>query len=305
MALIERVILGTRPFTQIREKEIFSILEYFFSQGGQYVDTSYFYGYGKVEKIIGKFIKTYNPKILLISKIGYFNNLEDYKDINKINLAIERTCENLFFTPNYILLHEADWKIWWSKAGQLDQLIELDDFKNLNFELYYKFNEILDKLSILGGISGNNANIIQKLLFLKPKIVLLSKQYDLLWKNAQPLIFDSMRSDFSLILGAPFHQSWILRLNELSKKNPQISKEIRQLNKIVSNHSYTLKHIALNFIVQTTECKIAFGVENKRELDENLRNLITLLPDNLIEELKKIRVFLPPLPGPLMIQRSI
>lgn len=300
MALINRIVLGTRPFIHINEKEVFQILEYFFSYGGQYVDTAYFYGYGRIAKLIGAFNKLYNPKAIYIYKIGYFSRSSDYRNIDILKLAIEEACTNLSCLPRYVLLHEADWGVWWRKTNRLGTLIPPKNTTLLNLEIYEKLCNFLKSLSILPGISGNNAESLLALLLIQPKMILLSKQYDLLWKNAQRL----MHYQGLLLLGSPFHQGWLFRLNELAQRLPQINHEISKLKKIFDSHSYSLDHVALNFCLQTTKGKVVFGVESKEQLIKNLNNINQPLPQDLILKLKTISIMQPPMPGPLAINRS-
>lgn len=300
MALINRIVLGTRPFIHINEKEVFKILEHFFSCGGQYVDTAYFYGYGRIAKLIGAFNKLYNPKAIYIYKIGYFSKASDYRNIDILKLAIEEACTNLFSLPRYVLLHEADWSVWWRKTNRLGTLISLKNATFLNLEIYEKLCDFLKSLSILPGISGNNTESLAILLHIQPKMILLSKQYDLLWKNAQSL----MHYQGLLLLGSPFHQGWIFKLKELAQRLPQINHDIKKLKKIFDSHSYALDHLALNFCLQTTKGKVVFGVESKEQLIKNLDNMNQPLPQELILKLKKINIIQPPMPGPLAINRS-
>ncbi|MBS0186133.1 MAG: aldo/keto reductase [Proteobacteria bacterium] len=297
--------MGTRPFTQIKEKEVFEILELFFSNGGQYVDTSFFYGYGKVEKMIGKFNRFYQPQAIYISKIGYFTNLEDYKNINKLQEAVQKSMENLFYHPKYILFHEADWDVWWSKTKQLGNLINLKKLNEINYQIYYQFSSFLKSLDILPGISGNNAHIIEELLALNPHLVLLSKQYDLLWRNGKNLISSAKENKFFLCLGAPFHQGWLFKLKNLIKKRPQFKKEIEELIEVITNASYPLDHIALNFLLQSTKNNVVFGVTTKEELLQNIKNSLEVLPEDLIQKLEAINIFSSPMYGPLKILTGV
>lgn len=301
MALINRIVLGTRPFVHINEKEVFQILEHFFSCGGQYVDTAYFYGYGRIAKLIGTFNKLYNPKAIYIYKIGYFSKGSEYRNIESLKHAIEEACANLSSLPRYVLLHEADWCVWWRKTNQLGTLISPKNSNLLNLAIYEKLCGFLKSLSILPGISGNNAESLLSLLIIQPKMILLSKQYDLLWKNAQSL----MHYQGLLLLGSPFHQGWLFRLKELTQKLPQINHEIKKLKEIFDSYAYSLDHLALNFCLQTTKSKVVFGVESKEQLIKNLNNMNRPLSQELILKLKAISVIQPPMPGPLAINRSI
>ena len=301
MALINRIVLGTRPFIHVNEKEIFQILEHYFSCGGRYVDTAYFYGYGRIAKLIGTFNKLYKPNAIYIYKIGYFSKGNDYRNIDFLKLAVEEACANLFTLPRYVLLHEADWSIWWRKTNRLGTLISPNNMDLLDLEIYEKLNVFLKSISILSGISGNNAECLSILLRIQPDMILLSKQYDLLWKNAQSL----MHYKGLLALGSPFHQGWLFKLKELAQKLPQISNDIKKLKKVIESYSYSLDHLALNFCLQTTKSKIVFGVESKQQLIKNLTNMNQLLPQELILKLKTIKIIQPPMPGPLTINRSI
>ena len=282
MIEMERIVLGTRCFNEINEMEIFQILEDFFSLGGRYIDTAFLYGDGWPLKLIGKFNKLYRPNDSYISKIGYFHKTKDYRDINNLRKAIDKSCNALNMKPEFILLHEADWLVWWASEAKIGELINIKLSNNLLLSYFDNFRGLLKNFNINAGISGNNAHILGFLFpILRPKLVLLSKQYDLLWKNAEPLI-TSVCDDVYLLLGAPFHQGWLFKLNELKKIIPCYYKQICKLEKIALQTKYALDHIALNFMWQSVgKAKVVFGVKSAQELRKNL----TLISQNLPEEL--------------------
>lgn len=102
-----RVGLGTFPlasvFSKVSKREAQDIVRLFLKDGGCYIDTAPFYGFGKVEKILGGVLKEFNRKdFCIITKSGFvdvekYNTKEtlkksnSYKDVKEeLNKSLER-----------------------------------------------------------------------------------------------------------------------------------------------------------------------------------------------------------------------
>lgn len=102
-----RVGLGTFPlagvFSKISKRESEDIVRLFIKDGGYYIDTAPFYGFGKVEKILGNVLKEFNRKdYCIITKSGFVDvekcntketlkKSNSYKDVKEeLNRSLER-----------------------------------------------------------------------------------------------------------------------------------------------------------------------------------------------------------------------
>lgn len=102
-----RVGLGTFPlagvFSKVSKSEAENIVRLFIKDGGYYIDTAPFYGFGKVEKLLGNVLKEFKRKeFSIITKSGFvdvekYNTKEllrksnSYKDVIKeFNRSLER-----------------------------------------------------------------------------------------------------------------------------------------------------------------------------------------------------------------------
>ncbi|MEJ7682863.1 MAG: aldo/keto reductase [Segetibacter sp.] len=61
--------LGSADWGVVDDKEAFSILKAFTTNGGNFIDTADVYGMGISEKVIGRFKKTVNEQIICCYKI--------------------------------------------------------------------------------------------------------------------------------------------------------------------------------------------------------------------------------------------
>lgn len=104
---INRVGLGTFPlagvFSKVSKREAENIVRLFIKDGGYYIDTAPFYGFGKVESLLGKVLKEFKRSdFSIISKSGFvdvekYNTKESlrksnsYKDVvGEFNRSLER-----------------------------------------------------------------------------------------------------------------------------------------------------------------------------------------------------------------------
>lgn len=62
--------LGSADWGVVDDKEAFSILKAFTSNGGNFIDTADVYGMGISEKVIGRFKKTVNEQLYVATKLG-------------------------------------------------------------------------------------------------------------------------------------------------------------------------------------------------------------------------------------------
>lgn len=62
--------LGSADWGVVDDKEAFSILKAFTTNGGNFIDTADVYGMGISEKVIGRFKKTVNEQIYVATKLG-------------------------------------------------------------------------------------------------------------------------------------------------------------------------------------------------------------------------------------------
>lgn len=125
--------LGGVDYGPINEKKALNLLNYSYKKGLRFFDTSPLYGYGKSEKLIGKFLKNkVRKKIIICTKCGMlphsgFKMLQDFS-FNKLNMDLIESLGRL--DTNYIdilLLHSPDFE----KVNVDLALENLNSFKKL------------------------------------------------------------------------------------------------------------------------------------------------------------------------------
>ena len=102
-----RVGLGTFPladvFSHIVSKDAEKLVQFFIDNGGYYIDTAPMYGFGEVEKILGKALKKYpRDKYFIATKCGYvdvegktFQTIQKSGKYDDVTRECERSLERL------------------------------------------------------------------------------------------------------------------------------------------------------------------------------------------------------------------
>lgn len=301
---IDRLVLGTLHLRKLKMKKAFSLLDYYFCSGGKSIDTAYLYGYGEVEHLLGEYIKIFNPDCKITTKIGYFNDPTIYIDFSKLKRKILEAIDRLNCLPEYILLHEADWSTWWCSDAQPGELATDHILAQGNFDLFFKCLELGKEYGFQVGISGNHAPVLQRLAsILRPSLILVAKQYDLLWNSAKNLINQAKNNNYLVICAAPFHQGWLYKLNELQNKLPHLSHRMIALNHLLHKNNLKVEQLAISYILSSTNSltKVVFGVSSLDELKVVFKNYNYKISDQIINEIKRLGSDQLPLQGPIVI----
>jgi aryl-alcohol dehydrogenase-like predicted oxidoreductase len=301
---IDRLVLGTLHLRRLKMKKVFDLLDYYFCSGGKSLDTAYLYGHGEVEHLIGEYVRAFNPGCHITTKVGYFNDSKIYVDFIKLRSKIFEAIDRLNCIPEYILLHEADWSTWWYSDAQPGELATDAILEKGNFDLFFKCLELGKEYGFRVGISGNHAPVLQRLAsILHPSLILVAKQYDLLWNSALSLINQAENSNYLVLCAAPFHQGWLYKLNELKNKLPHLSHRIMALNKLLHKNNLKVEQLAISYILSSTNSstKVVFGVESLEELKIVFKNYNYKILDQIINEIKMLGSDHVPMQGPIAI----
>lgn len=160
-----RVGLGTFPlasvFSKVSKREAEDIVRLFLKDGGYYIDTAPFYGFGKVEKILGGVLKEFNRKdFCIVTKSGFVDvekcntketlkRSNSYKDVKEeFNRSLERLKLDYIdiYMPHFVdaktpiketmkALNEL------KKEGKIKH-IGVSNVSNCDLEEYCKYGEI-------------------------------------------------------------------------------------------------------------------------------------------------------------------
>lgn len=301
---LDRLVLGTLHLRKLKKKQAFGLLDNYFCSGGKSIDTAYLYGYGEVEYLLGEYVKTFNPDCHITTKIGYFKDSTHYVDFTKLRRKILAAIDRLNCIPDYILLHEADWGAWWCSEAQPGKLATDHLLAQGNFDLFFQCVELGKEYGFQVGISGNHAPILQRLSsILHPSLILVAKQYDLLWNSAKHLINQAESNNYSVICAAPFHQGWLYKLNELQNKLPHLSHRMLALKRLLHKNNLKVEQLAISYILNSTNSstKVVFGVESLKELKIVFKNYNYKISDHLINEIKNLGSDQRPMLGPITI----
>ncbi|WP_193065024.1 aldo/keto reductase [Oceanobacillus oncorhynchi] len=266
--LSAKVALGTFPFKELSEKQIYEIIMKYLYSDRVYIDTAPFYGNRKVEKILGRLITSCNKKTFIASKVGYFRQHNQYQNYNYIYDQVRYSQELLGGKINLLQIHEADWDLWW--------LSRKDTKSNIN---HAPIVQVLNKLKQdkeidFIGITGNNADRLADIAESLDCIdsVLVAKQYDLLWRNGRKRLKKLIeKKGLFYIIGAPFHQGKLLNLEaliaEYTKYDSSKVHEVTKLRRIVEKYDLDIVRTCLEFLLTDPEVDLTLvGAKNLKEL---------------------------------------
>lgn len=301
---IDRLVLGTLHLRRLKIQKAFELLDHYFYFGGKSIDTAYLYGHGEVERLLGEYVRAFNPDCYITTKIGYFDDSTIYIDFIKLRRKILEAIDRLNCIPEYILLHEADWSVWWCSDARPGELATDAILAQGNFDLFFKCLELGKEYGFQIGISGNHARVLQCLAsILHPSLVLVAKQYDLLWNSALNLINQAKNDNYLVLCAAPFHQGWLYKLNELENKLPHLSHRIMALNHLLHKNNLKVEQLAISYILRSTNSstKVVFGVESLEELKIVFKNYNYKILDQIINEIKILGSDHIPMQGPIAI----
>lgn len=298
------LVLGTLGFRSLPFPSVRAILNRYFDTGGEWIDTAALYGNGSVEKAIGRFLNSTGTEAKVATKIGYFAQSKHYHDSANLVAACEASTARLQRGPNLVFIHEADWRVWWDGTAPQGTFVAPQDSYSIGESIRFLKNSLLAK-RIGMGIAGNCATGLESVYRMGShtawEVVLIAKQYDLVWRNA---------SGFAGLLGrvkkpecwlaAPFHQGWLFRLDQLSRLLPESKAQVRAVQGLLTNFRLTPAEVALPFIRATQPyASVVIGVETVMELDHARIAYNRCIPEELIASLQDLHWCHKAMPGPL------
>ncbi|KAF0824285.1 aldo/keto reductase [Cytobacillus firmus] len=288
----KKISLGTFPFKDLKEIQIFKIMERYLSSGRTFIDTAAFYGDRRVERILGRVLKDFNCECFIATKVGYFRKKEEYQDQNYIYDQVQYSQELIGQKINLLQIHEADWDIWWlCDNGSLSYQNMFNKAPVIKALTKIKQNNDTDYIGITGNNADKLANIAHNLNCIDS--VLLAKQYDLLWRNGRGKLRNVIeQKNLFYIVGAPFHQGRLLNLDSLISENSHFDKEmaeeVEKLKSLIIKHGLNLIKTCLEFLLTDPLVDlILVGIKEENELwwlDYKLKHI----PDEIYKELLSI-----------------
>ncbi len=295
-----RFCLGTLSFMQLDKSEVADILDCFFLSGGTHLDCSLFYGGERKINDIVDIIKVNNYPAVVNVKIGHFSDMENYHNIAVLSKIIEGIKGKLKFNLCSVSLHEADWAIWWNKKYRPGYILT----KNIPVTLktnIVKLKEIVNCQGMKFGFSGNHAaGLEQAVNIIKPDIIMLAKQFDLLWRTAKDFLDNCSYTGMEIHLASPFHQGWLFRMNELEIMFPQHEVLIRKLRELTGDDTNMIVDLAVSFqLVSYAHTRVVIGVDSVKQL-RLIFDACNKTPNHQkIREIRRSGIVMPPMSGPV------
>ncbi|MFG1347887.1 aldo/keto reductase [Xanthobacter autotrophicus DSM 431] len=302
-----RLVLGTFTLAEAPQDVWDAVLDEYVAAGGEWVDTAFAYGHGEAERKLGSYLRRRSASLRISTKIGHFSDHAAYRDPGALLQAFEQSRERLGRLPDQILLHEADWRVWWHKEGKPFEIRSAKDLTDggQSAPCLAAVRKIADQFAIRWGISGNNtAPLMHAAIDAKPDVILVAKQLDLLWRTAEPLAARAQAGAYDLWLGSPFHQGWLFRLDELAafgeRCNPDVAQGARDLAALLSRVGTGLVELAIPFLLDRHDItRIAVGVRQPGEITQVLASAERSLSKELMAEIDRIGFRAPPMKSPM------
>jgi aryl-alcohol dehydrogenase-like predicted oxidoreductase len=288
-AWANRASLGTLHLAGQTKGRAEAILDAWVDAGGRRVDTAAFYGRGDAEVLLGGWLRHAPSDVLVTTKIGYFPSSRLYRDAEHVIRAVHESCTRLGRIPDAVLLHEADWDCWWSdaRAG-----VRLGAAPHEPCGAWQVLGELARTLGFAAGISGNHAATLTAVAdCLEPSVLLVGKQYDLIWRSAASLLRPCVGR--RVTLAAPFHQGALLDLpalagDALRRGDHSMAAQVSSLQGLLGRHGVDVAHAALAWLLSTTSAEICFGAATVHEVRADVRAFETELPDELVGALSRL-----------------
>ncbi len=256
-----RLMLGTLHLRDLPERHVESVLDTFVAQGGHFIDTATLYGGMPLLSRIGTHLRRTAADVSVWIKVGYFTRAGHYLEDAAFAETAERAIEAIGPSATVVVVHEADWRMWWSPYADKGALVQPEDDLRL-MERLARFEVLARRLGLRLGLSGNHAGPLSQVVARAPDCaaVLVAKQYDVLWRNATDLIEDADRCGRPLVVGAPWHQGWLRDLDALCERRPHLVLAITRLRDICRRAGLSVEAVALPFVLSTARrALVAFG----------------------------------------------
>lgn len=279
--MISKIILGTAQFglnyginnTQGKPSysEIKKILDYAFSSGIWLLDTAE--AYGNSHQIIGDYHKNSNNRFGIITKINFADESRDLNLANRVNENLRQLAVDSLYC--YLFHSLSDLKQYYQKyENDFNKLIFKKKVKKIGVSVYS--NTELEE-----AMNYNLVSLIQLPFNLFDNIK--QRGYGLL-KAKQRNIEIHTRSVF--LQGLFFKD-----IATLNSRFWSLSEHLAIIKKLAFNSKLDIARLALGYVLSQKNIDgVLIGVDNLRQLEQNIDNVKTNLPLDLIEKINKIDV---------------
>ncbi|PNR92522.1 aldo/keto reductase [Petrotoga sp. 9PWA.NaAc.5.4] len=298
---VSEVSLGTMTFgREADEKEANKILEYYFDNGGNFIDTANVYAEGKSEEILGRALRGKRNNIVLATKV-FFPTGKDFneKGVSRNNIlrAVENSLKRL--QTDYIDLYQIH---CWDYFTPIEETLSaLDYLINKGYVRYI-------------GISNFSGWQIEKALKVSEvnryeKIISAQMQYSLVVRDIEMEVMPVCNAEgISLVAWGPlgggflsgkykagekpkegriavaendWEESWDKRATE---KNFKI---LEKLEGIAKARNKTVAQISLNWIISRNVIPI-LGIRTLKQIEDNMGAVGWELTQDELNELNSI-----------------
>ncbi|MFG6459715.1 hypothetical protein [Roseateles sp. BYS96W] len=300
----DRLVLGTLHLRQRPEREVNEVLDAFLEAGGRTVDLATLYGGLPLLRTVGRHLRRSGVRVRSLLKIGYLEQLSDYRNPDPWFELADRAREALGLDDPTLMLHEADWALWWRAQASKGEVCTPADAPRIA-ACWQPWSERVHRLTGQAlGIAGNHAPALLTVFASAgspPGMTLLvAKQMDLLWRSAEPLVEKVQAAGGRAILGAPWHQGWLRSMDLLIKRRPELATEAKSLVSLCDEAGWSVADAALPFLLRhVPTALLAFGAATREEVEQAFRSLNRPLPDPLYQSIAALGRDMPPM-GPLI-----
>jgi aryl-alcohol dehydrogenase-like predicted oxidoreductase len=243
-----KLAIGGAALARLGEKALSDALSAYASAGGQWLDISPAYGGWAQVSAIGAAVRREAPNLRPLIKLGYFADGKSYRDPVRVRAQCARLVQAFGVAPVAVMLHEADWKIWWQEVEHPAGLLGPND--TITSDVPAMLEGLGREYGCKTGLSGNNADALATALSACPEaqIVLMAKQTDLLWSSGDTLATRLVAEGRTVLLAAPFHQGWLLRLRDIHWIRPVLKHSAHLLGDILASAHVTVEEAAIPFL---------------------------------------------------------
>jgi len=281
-----RLVIGGAALTRLDDIALGETLTAFAASGGRWLDISPAYGGFRKMNLIGMAVRRWAPMLRPLIKLGYFADGLSYRDPAKLREQCARSVEEFGVAPAAIMLHEADWKTWWLETGAPAITLAAGDVIA---------SGVAATLAGLGrdydcktGLSGNNAEALSVAMQACPtaNIVMMAKQTDLLWSSGDRLAARLASEDRTVLLAAPFHQGWLLRLRDIHQVRPGLKPFAARLAEMLAHAGRTVQDIAIPFLnTLHPHAAVVVGAMHASEVQLARNGISTTVPRPLFDSI--------------------
>ena len=258
--------------------------------GINFLDTSR--NYGESEERIGQALKEFgsNPPNLIIATKADRDPDTNLFEPAQIRKSVEESRKALGLTIlPLVYLHDPE--------RHPDYLIDNQIFFDTIMNGAVKELETMQSEGIIGhiGISGGPIDMLMKFVRTKKfNVVITHNRYNLLYRNAKPLIELANKENVTVINAGVFASGILV---DIPNKNVTLSyqkpsdenlKRVASMRALCKKYEVPLESAALQFSLKSSVTSTAVGISSVEELEHLYSLLAYTVPENLLEELHSL-----------------